>query len=56
MNLYGLPSVEHLLQTQLAAELIASYGRPSTLKAIRAVLDDARAHAMTNESLSLPGR
>ena len=56
MNLYGLPSVEHLLQTQLAAELIASYGRPSTLKAIRAVLDDARAHAMTNESLTLPGR
>jgi L-seryl-tRNA(Ser) seleniumtransferase len=56
MNLHGLPSVEQLLQTQLAAELIASYGRPSTLKAIRAVLVEARAHAMTNESLTLPGR
>ncbi len=56
MNLHGLPSVEHLLQTQLAAELIASYGRPSTLKAIRAVLDETRAHSMANESLTLPGR
>jgi L-seryl-tRNA(Ser) seleniumtransferase len=56
MNLHGLPSVEHLLQTQLAAELIASYGRPSTLKAIRAVLDESRAHSMANESLILPGR
>jgi L-seryl-tRNA(Ser) seleniumtransferase len=56
MNLHGLPSVEHLLQTQLAAELIARYGRPSTLKAIRAVLDEARARALTNESFTLPGR
>ena len=56
MNLHGLPSVEHLLQTQLAAELIASYGRPSTLKAIRAVLDEARAHAIKNNGLTLPGR
>jgi L-seryl-tRNA(Ser) seleniumtransferase len=56
MNLHGLPSVEHLLQTQLAAELIASYGRPSTLKAIRVVLDEVRTHALSNESLTLPGR
>jgi L-seryl-tRNA(Ser) seleniumtransferase len=56
MNLQGLPSVEHLLQTQLAAELIASYGRSSTLKAIRAVLDETRAHSIANESQTLPGR
>lgn len=56
MNLHGLPSVEHLLQTQLAAELIATYGRSSTLKAIRAVLDETRAYSMANESLTLPGR
>jgi L-seryl-tRNA(Ser) seleniumtransferase len=56
MNLHGLPSVEHLLQTQQAAELIASYGRSSTLNAIRAVLDETRAHSMANESLTLPGR
>ena len=56
MNLHGLPSVEHLLQTQLAAEIIASYGRPSTLKAIRVVLDEVRTHALSNESLTLPGR
>jgi len=56
MNLHGLPSVEHLLQTQLAAELIASYGRSSTLRAIRAVLDETRTHSIANESMTLPGR
>jgi L-seryl-tRNA(Ser) seleniumtransferase len=56
MNLHGLPSVEHLLQTELAAELIANYGRPLTLKAIRNVLDEIRSHANTNESLTLPNR
>ena len=56
MNLRGLPSVEHLLQTQLAAELIASYGRPSTLKAIRSVLDEIRANTTTEESPTLPDR
>ena len=56
MNLHGLPSVEHLLQTRLAAELIASYGRSSTLRAIRAVLDETRTHSIANESMTLPGR
>jgi L-seryl-tRNA(Ser) seleniumtransferase len=45
MKLRGLPSVEQLLQTQQAAELIASYGRPLTLQAIRNVLDLVRARA-----------
>jgi len=56
MNLHELPSVEHLLQTQLAAELIASYGRPTTLKAIRAALEEARAQSSADESLPLPNR
>ncbi|MCJ7432257.1 MAG: L-seryl-tRNA(Sec) selenium transferase [Anaerolineales bacterium] len=43
-QLSNLPSVEQLLQTQTAAELIAAYGRPLTLDAIRASLDEARKH------------
>ncbi|RPJ42164.1 MAG: L-seryl-tRNA(Sec) selenium transferase, partial [Chloroflexi bacterium] len=39
----ALPSVEQLLQTQKAAGLIAAYGRPQTLEAIRAVLSELRA-------------
>ena len=42
-RLRGLPSVEQLLQTQQAAALVADYGRPQTLGAIRAVLTDLRA-------------
>ncbi len=38
----NLPSVEQLLQTRHAAELIAVYGRSLTLSAIRTVLDDIR--------------
>ena len=52
MNLHGLPSVEQLLQTQLAAELIASYGRPLTLQAIRNVLENVRA-GVSSERVSL---
>ncbi len=56
MNLRELPSVEQLLQTQLAAELIASHGRPLTLRAIRSVLDELRARALTSDDLTLPDR
>lgn len=42
-TLRNLPSVEGLLQTETAAHLIARYGRPLTLDAIRFVLDDIRA-------------
>ena len=55
MKLRGLPSVEQLLQTQQAAELIASYGRPLTLQAIRNVLDLIRARATAGETTQ-PGR
>ena len=41
-QLRNLPSVEQLLQTQTAAELIATYGRPLTLDAIRISLDEIR--------------
>jgi L-seryl-tRNA(Ser) seleniumtransferase len=56
MNLHGLPSVEQLLQTQWAAELIASYGRPLTLQAIRSTLDEIRARASTASETTLPDR
>jgi L-seryl-tRNA(Ser) seleniumtransferase len=56
MNLHGLPSVEKLLQTQLAAGLIASYGRPLTLQAIRSVLEELRTRVSTSESFTLPER
>ena len=56
MNLHGLPSVEQLLQTQLAAELIAGYGRPLTLQAIRNVLEEVRARVSTSKSFTLPNR
>jgi L-seryl-tRNA(Ser) seleniumtransferase len=41
-DLRNLPSVEQLLQTKLAAELIAGFGRPLTLEAIRSILDRIR--------------
>lgn len=56
MKLSGLPSVEQLLQTQLAAELIASFGRPLTLQAIRQSLEDVRQRAAHAEEVTLPGR
>jgi len=41
-DLRSLPSVEQLLQTRAAAELVAAYGRPLTLQAIRTTLDEIR--------------
>lgn len=38
----NIPSVERLLQTRTAAELIARFGRPLTLDALRAELADIR--------------
>lgn len=42
-NLRNLPSVEGLLQTETAAHLIARFGRPLTLDALRVTLDETRA-------------
>ena len=53
-TLRSLPSVEELLQTQTAAELIARYGRPLTLTAIRETLDKIRARFSSGEITVLP--
>ena len=53
-KLRNLPSVEQLLQTQTAAELIARFGRPLTLAAIRGTLDEARARFKLNLEPALP--
>jgi len=41
--LQNIPSVEQLLQTERAMDLIATYGRPLTLDALRSTLDETRA-------------
>ncbi|GAB4504189.1 MAG: L-seryl-tRNA(Sec) selenium transferase [Anaerolineales bacterium] len=48
-GLRDLPSVESLLQS--SADLIRAYGRPLTLDALRATLDDIRARFKTSASL-----
>lgn len=53
-TLRDLPSVEQLLQTQIAAELIASNGRPLTLSAIRATLDEIRTRFKSDPETALP--
>jgi len=56
MNLRGLPSVEQLLQTKSAAELIARYGRPLTLQAIRDAMDAVRRRVSKRSEATLPSR
>ena len=58
MNLRGLPSVEQLLQTPAAADLVADFGRPLTLDAIRSTLDEIRASRSSRPGPddALPGR
>lgn len=53
-TLRNLPSVEQLLQTETAAHLIARFGRPLTLDAIRFVLDDTRARFKSGQITALP--
>jgi L-seryl-tRNA(Ser) seleniumtransferase len=43
-ELRGIPSVAHLLQTEIAAPLVETYGRPLALSAIRNTLADLRKH------------
>lgn len=53
-----IPSVDSLLQASGADQLIASYGRPLTLEAIREVLEEARAEFSASgtrgEGLEIP--
>jgi L-seryl-tRNA(Ser) seleniumtransferase len=53
-QLNNLPSVEQLLQTQTAAELIAAYGRPLTLDAIRVSLDEVRVRLKLDHQTDAP--
>jgi len=56
MNRRELPSVEQLLQTQSAAELIASFGRTMTLQSIRTILEDIRKNISSGGDVTLPER
>jgi L-seryl-tRNA(Ser) seleniumtransferase len=56
MNLRELPSVEQLLQTHQAAELIANYGRPATLQAIQSSLAETRKQIKRSGGIAIPGR
>jgi len=51
-SLRNLPSVEQLLQ--LSVDLIERFGRPLTLDALRATLDDVRARFKRDPELALP--
>src|SRR5262245_16385209 len=55
-TLRELPSVEQILQTQTAAQLIAQFGRPLTLDAIHFTLDRIRARFKAGEITALPLR
>ena len=53
-TLRSLPSVEQLLQTHTAADLMVRYGRPLTVEAIRFTLDDIRARFKSRQITALP--
>ncbi len=50
-DLRSLPSVDQILQTRQAADLVAGYGRPLTLEAIRSTLADLRHRHAPGETL-----
>ncbi|NWF64258.1 MAG: L-seryl-tRNA(Sec) selenium transferase [Chloroflexi bacterium] len=52
--LRNLPSVEQLLQTETTAHLIARFGRPLTLDALRQTLEDIRARFKSGTLAGLP--
>ena len=53
-TLRNLPSVEQLLQTETTARLIAQFGRPLTLDALRNTLDEIRARFKQDPESGLP--
>jgi len=55
-DLRSLPSVETLLQTKIAAQLIAKYGRPLTLFSIREVLGGIRINFSPQSEKTIPER
>ncbi len=50
-TLRNLPSIDSLLQTESAAHLIARFGRPLTLDALRFVLDEIRTRFKTSPTV-----
>jgi L-seryl-tRNA(Ser) seleniumtransferase len=55
-DLRALPSVDQLMQTRQAAELIAEYGRPLTVEAIRSTLAELRTDYKLENTIPLrPG-
>ncbi len=53
-TLRNLPSVERLLQTRTAAEMIAAYGRPMTLSGLRFTLDIIRDRFKSGQVTTVP--
>lgn len=53
-TLRNLPSVERLLQTRTAAEMIAAYGRPMTLSGLRFTLDSIRDRFKSGQVTTVP--
>ena len=53
-NLQTLPSIEQLLQTQRAADLVGRYGRPLTTNALRSTLDDVRTRLKLDPQAAAP--
>ena len=53
-HLNSLPSVERILQTERAAALAESFGRPLTVRAIRETLEDLREHLRAHDDGSAP--
>ena len=53
-DLRNLPSVDQLLQTASALDMIASFGRPLTLDAIRTVLERVRKRVLQGGNLPSP--
>jgi L-seryl-tRNA(Ser) seleniumtransferase len=53
-NLQSLPSVDKVLQTTPAQEMIAHYGRPLTVNAIRAAIEEVRSRVLDGGEDTIP--
>src|SRR5512135_3131302 len=53
-RLSSLPSVERLLQSETAGQLIKKHGRPMTIDAIRQTLDETREELRSRPAAEVP--
>ena len=53
-NLRNIPSIDNLLTSHTSAELIAEFGRPLVLDALRAILDEIRAAYTKDNTKPIP--